>query len=330
MTEIIMRFKIPLIVLGTIVCIIFLWWAIAALMYRNAGIKNGLKFNNVTIGAKDVTALSGFYQTVFGFTALENNGSVLAAPGYGANEMTFRFVPAINLADGTPVQANDLGYAHLCFEADDVYGVFQKLMANGGSIVSTFEKQDREVAVYARDPEGNIAEIHVPTPEKYAPADIFRLLGSAIRAKLGIKGKVNAKIRFLHVNIITGDWKRSSAFYQSAFGAKPFGKQRDYEDDWIQNLVGVRDIHVIGEHVKMPGYGAIGPTLEIFTYNKESRRRPLTEQDQGIISVGFMADNLTELLQAIDNAGGSIVSQAGNNSAIAQDPDGNLITITKK
>ena len=37
---------------------------------------------------------------------------------------------------------------------------------------------------------------------------------------------------------------------------------------WLDELTSLRDAHLTGVHLRLPGYGDDGPTLEIFSYDQ--------------------------------------------------------------
>ncbi len=331
-----------LIILGFLVAGFAAWWIVSA--PRNKVItdtKAGFIFRNVTIGAPDASALGSFYRDVFGFEVLKDNGEwnftgpdskgiLLKAPGYDADGPTFRIVSSSMQTRQGPLGVNDLGFAHICFEADDVRGTVKKIVAAGGSIISTFPDIEKEVCVYTKDPAGNIVEVHVPTPSSITPQAMVRFVGSVLRTKMKLNPSKDALIRFLHVNIVSRDWNQLKNFYQAVFGCTPFGARRDYNDEWIANVVGIRDVRVEGRHVAVPGYSLGGPTLEIFTYSKKAKQGPLDLMDRGIVSVGFDIGDIATTLRAIVNEGGTVVTSRGDGSAIVKDPDGNTIQMKRR
>lgn len=332
---------IGLIILGALIVAFSIWWIVSA-PKTDVSTQADAKhiFRNVTIAAKDVAALSAFYQNAFGFKPVKDNGEwasgnpqspsvLLQIPEYKDGGPTFRIIAADAQAKQGPLQVYDLGYAHLCFEADDVWGTVKKIIEGGGSMISTFPKIEKEVAAYAKDPEGNVVEVHVPTPTAVTPQAILRLLNSVIRTKLQLQAPGNARIRFIHVNLISKDWKKLSNFYQTVFGAVPTGALRDYKDAWISNLVGVKDARIVGQHVALPGYSVGGPTFEIFTYGTQAKQGPLHFGDLGTVCTGFETKDLSATLKAAVDAGGKVIRSEENAFGLIQDPDGNLIQLKK-
>ena len=279
-----------------------------------------LRFDAVVIGAEYPRRLADFYRRVFGF--YESSLSMkwgdpadsvrLTAPNFPGHPVQFLFVPAAKKAARLP-QANDRGYAHLCFETTNMPGLLRAILANGGSFISQFENNLSELGVYARDPEGNIIEGHIPMPERADAKVIARALGAVVRSKTGLFAERPVQSKFLHVNIVSPDWERSVKFYQDTFSGHRVGKRRDYNNVFIRLLTAMPEaVRVVGEHVSMPDNDPSTTTLEIFTYSLPSDKLPLTMEDQGIICIDFTA-------------------QSGEPGVTTlRDPDGNLIRFLRK
>jgi catechol 2,3-dioxygenase-like lactoylglutathione lyase family enzyme len=73
-------------------------------------------------------------------------------------------------------------------------------------------------------------------------------------------------MKFTHVNLIARDWKRLAQFYQEVFGCTPVPPERNYSGVWLDRATGVDNARIEGVHLRLPGHGNQGPTLEIFQY----------------------------------------------------------------
>ena len=81
--------------------------------------------------------------------------------------------------------------------------------------------------------------------------------------------------RYVHTNLIARDWRRLAAFYRDLFGCEPVPPERDYRGPLLDAGTGLADAHLTGVHLRLPGYGEDGPTLEILHYERlEPDRRP--------------------------------------------------------
>jgi predicted enzyme related to lactoylglutathione lyase len=72
--------------------------------------------------------------------------------------------------------------------------------------------------------------------------------------------------RFAHVNLIAQDWRRLAAFYELVFGCRPVPPERQLAGAWLDAATGLVGARIQGAHLRLPGYGDAGPTLEIFQY----------------------------------------------------------------
>lgn len=57
-------------------------------------------------------------------------------------------------------------------------------------------------------------------------------------------------------------------FYEQVLGCEPVPPERATGDQSVERCTGVPGAEVRGIHLRLPGYGDDGPTLEIFQYNK--------------------------------------------------------------
>lgn len=293
-------------------------------------------FKNLYIAARDVEKLSSFYQKVFdmevfndasiwSFPNRKESGVLLKTPGYQGDGPSFKILQGSLLKNSGPLEAFDLGYAHICFEADDVVGVVKKIVENGGMVLSEFEDNDRSVAIYTADPEGNVIEIHFPFASPLTLRNIYRSINSLVRIHFKLEPPETNSVRLIHVNINSLDWQMTSAFYQKTTGAIPVGIKRSYEGSFISKLTGVKNAVINGQHIALAGYSEGGPTFELFTYNNQAEAGPLTLESIGYIAVGFEVKNLDQAMSVFLAAGGERVSEIFAGSVILKDRDENYI-----
>jgi predicted enzyme related to lactoylglutathione lyase len=141
---------------------------------------------------------------------------------------------------------------------------------------------------------------------------------------------------FAHVNICAADWRRLSRFYQDVFGCVPVPPQRDLSGPWLDAATGVRNAHLWGEHLLLPGFGKDGPTLEIFSY-KEMLDKPSAAANRvGLGHTAFQTSDVPGLLEKVIAHGGraigsTISSEVPGKGVItfvyASDPEGNIIEL---
>lgn len=143
--------------------------------------------------------------------------------------------------------------------------------------------------------------------------------------------------RFVHTNIVARDWRKLVAFYVDVFGGEVVPPERDLNGRWLEDLTGIRNVHIHGAHVRLPGYGEDGPTLEIFSYSPRSDRSGIPGINrQGLGHIAFLVDNVETMVQEIRAAGGGILGSVVTKRydgigtltvAYCHDPEGNYIEI---
>lgn len=298
-----------------------------------------ISFETVLFRSSDPKRLSDFYKNTFLAKETEtipewilgktdSSPITLRTPGYLGEGPYLTILKAEKPA--LESSANDLGYAHICFETDNVPGLIHSIRKNGGKIDSNFEDLEKVPAIYGKDPDGNVFEIHIPFPTPLSPSTIFRSLNSFVRTRFKFAPPETDRIRFLHVNINSKDWSKALSFYGRILEASPTGFERDYQGDFIENLTGLKGIRVQGRHLPLPGYSEGGPTFEIFTYNRFSKRGPLQFSDTGRVAVGFRVSDVNALTRKILQEGGTLVKEKEGDTAILQDPEGNLFLLAPK
>jgi len=144
--------------------------------------------------------------------------------------------------------------------------------------------------------------------------------------------------RFVHANIVAQDWKRLADFYHQVFGCTPVPPERHLAGHWIEAATGVPGAEIHGIHLRLPGYGADGPTLEIFQYNRQwAGPRPAINRP-GLAHIAFAVDDVEAAEAAVLKAGGTAVGDLvtldvpGAGSVVfvyVADPEGNIIKLQK-
>jgi catechol 2,3-dioxygenase-like lactoylglutathione lyase family enzyme len=142
--------------------------------------------------------------------------------------------------------------------------------------------------------------------------------------------------RFGHVNVTGADWRRLAAFYQDVFGMEVVPPERDYRSADLDAATRVPDAHLTGAHLRLPGLGPDGPTLEIYQYDAVEEGRPPRVDRAGWGHVAFQVPDVAAAVEAFVAAGGSrygeiITSTTATGDRVtwcyAADPDGNLVEL---
>jgi glyoxylase I family protein len=144
------------------------------------------------------------------------------------------------------------------------------------------------------------------------------------------------KIKYAHTNLVTPDWKRLANFYVGVFDCVVVPPERDLAGRWLDDATSITHAHIQGVHVRLPGHGDSGPTLEIFQYDSELERNSTAVNRPGLGHLAFAVENVRAAHAAVIAAGGREVGQivtteiagAGRiEFAYVTDPDGNVIEL---
>jgi predicted enzyme related to lactoylglutathione lyase len=144
--------------------------------------------------------------------------------------------------------------------------------------------------------------------------------------------------KYVHTNLIARDWKRLVRFYSQVFGCEPKGPERNMSGAWLDQLTSLRNAHLTGVHLRLPGYGDDGPTLEIFSYDQLIEGELSAANRCGFGHVAFAVADVDEALQAVITAGGGAVGNIATTEVdgvgalrvvYARDPEGNIVELQK-
>ena len=144
--------------------------------------------------------------------------------------------------------------------------------------------------------------------------------------------------RYVHTNLIARDWKRLVRFYCEVFGCEPKGPERDLSTAWLDRVNAVPNAHLRGVHLRLPGYGNNGPTLEIFSYDQLIERELPRSNECGFAHIAFAVNDVDQALQAVIAGGGDTVGEIATaevkgvgllHVVYARDPEGNILELQK-
>jgi catechol 2,3-dioxygenase-like lactoylglutathione lyase family enzyme len=106
-------------------------------------------------------------------------------------------------------------------------------------------------------------------------------------------------MRFAHTNLVARDHRRLTRFYCEVFGCIPMLPERDLSGAWLERGTGVAGARVRGMHLALPGYGADGPTLEIFGYDEMVERPEPAANWRGLGHLAFAVDDVEATLARV-------------------------------
>jgi catechol 2,3-dioxygenase-like lactoylglutathione lyase family enzyme len=142
--------------------------------------------------------------------------------------------------------------------------------------------------------------------------------------------------RFGHVNVTGSDWRRLASFYSETFGLEVVPPERDYSGADLEAATGVASAHLQGAHLRLPGHGASGPTLEVYQYDTvEPAQAPRVDR-AGWGHIAFQVPDVPAALEVFVDAGGDrlgeIVTLTTSDGrrvtwCYATDPDGNIVEL---
>jgi len=130
-------------------------------------------------------------------------------------------------------------------------------------------------------------------------------------------------MRYAHTNIVAKDWKRLAKFYQDVLDCVPVPPERDLKGEWVDKLTGLPGAHITGVHLRLPGWGDNGPTLEIFQYDESIGRLPVATNNQGFGHIAFEVEDVEAAVAAFLAGGGTPVGEF----LVQQCPDGRILTV---
>jgi len=146
------------------------------------------------------------------------------------------------------------------------------------------------------------------------------------------------RAKYVHTNLIARDWKRLVQFYCDVFGCEPKGPERNLSGTWLDRVTALRNAHLEGVHLRLPGFGDDGPTLEIFSYDRLMETQLPATNQCGFAHIAFAVDDVDEALLAVTAAGGSAVGDIATaevngvgviRMVYARDPEGNIVELQK-
>lgn len=145
-------------------------------------------------------------------------------------------------------------------------------------------------------------------------------------------------IKYVHTNIVSKNWKKLVQFYQDVFDCKPVPPARSLSEDWLSEGTGIPNAHLEGLHLRLPGYGDSGPTLEIYQYSEIEDRTTTLGNSAGLCHLAFAVDDVSATREKVLAHGGSDLGHtvtaevpgAGKITFVyMRDPEGNIIELQK-
>jgi len=116
-------------------------------------------------------------------------------------------------------------------------------------------------------------------------------------------------IRYAHTNLIARDWRRLVDFYVRTLGCVIVPPERDLKGPALEAGTGVVGATLAGVHVRLPGHGPGGPTLEIFSYGVMPEKPATAIQRPGFGHLAFQEDDVGAARAEVLAAGGRALGE---------------------
>ncbi len=144
------------------------------------------------------------------------------------------------------------------------------------------------------------------------------------------------KARFVHTNLVAADWRALASFYERVFGCAVVPPERHFAGPTLEAGTAVAGARLDGVHLRLPGHGAAGPTLEVFSYSPAAHRVAALVTRPGLGHVAFEVESVDEARREVLSEGGrtvgEIVTLATSDGrqvtwCYVTDPEGNIVEL---
>lgn len=142
--------------------------------------------------------------------------------------------------------------------------------------------------------------------------------------------------KYVHTNLVAEDWRMLAGFYIQLFGCTLVPPERDLQGPHMDAGTGIAGAHLRGAHLRLPGWGNDGPTLEIFTYNITAPSEPAAVNRPGFGHIAFSVEDVHAARATVLATGGRAVGEvvtvqiatgARVTWCYVTDPEGNIIEL---
>lgn len=146
-------------------------------------------------------------------------------------------------------------------------------------------------------------------------------------------------MKYLHTNLIAKDWRSLAKFYEDVFGCVRVLPERHLSGESIERGSNVPGARIDGVHLRLPGGGKNGPTLELFQYAVPERVPLPVANRLGFGHIAFQVDDVAAIRAAVVEGGGSMVGTIETvmiegvgtiTWTYVRDPEGNIIELQRQ
>lgn len=144
------------------------------------------------------------------------------------------------------------------------------------------------------------------------------------------------KAIYRHTNIIANNWRTLAEFYQNVFELAEVPPRRSLSGAWLEKGTGVPGASFEGIHLRLPGHGNNGPTLEIYQYTEILPKPETAANRAGLTHLAFEVEDVADAVQQVLTHGGSKVGEITTSTVegagelvftYVADPEGNMIEL---
>lgn len=146
------------------------------------------------------------------------------------------------------------------------------------------------------------------------------------------------KIRYVHTNIVAKDWRGLARFYERVFHCTPVPPLRSLSGRWLEEGTGVTGAALEGVHLRLPGCGPDGPTLEIYSFRQPEPNLPPAANRLGYGHLAFAVEDVDGMLARVIQEGGHELGHVVHHEipgkgrltfVYATDPEGNILELQR-
>lgn len=142
--------------------------------------------------------------------------------------------------------------------------------------------------------------------------------------------------RYVHTNLVARDWRALVDFYTRLFGCELVPPLRDDSGPLLEAGTGVPGAKMAGAHLRLPGHGERGPTLEIYAYTPHVEGGRAAANRLGYGHVAFEVGSVEEARREVLANGGRPVGEVVTLErpggmrvtwCYVTDPEGNIVEL---
>jgi catechol 2,3-dioxygenase-like lactoylglutathione lyase family enzyme len=144
--------------------------------------------------------------------------------------------------------------------------------------------------------------------------------------------------KYAHTNLIARDWRSLADFYIRVLGCTPVLPERHLHEPWLAASTSIPGARLDGMHLRLPGDGDSGPTLELFQYQQALDHPAPAANRPGFGHLAFVVEDVHQAREEVLSNGGGLlgetvsveIPQAGTITFVyVTDPEGNILELQK-